>query len=150
MQQDTASGPALPDWVAIAVALAALVVSGITLWIQLVDRRRADASIVETYFDGIRGAIVVKNSGSRSVYDVRVELQVSGDDAPLDTRRTFRIAPGGEALFRPAAPIAGADLMGPELLHVRAELSDWSGRRWRRTNRGELKRVRWNRLPANM
>lgn len=150
MDQDAAAGLSLPDWLAIAVAAAALVVSAITLWIQLVDRRRADASIVETFFDGIRGAIVVKNAGSRSVYDVRVELKASGDVAPLDTRRSFRIAPASETLFRPVTPIAGADLMGPELLLVRTEFSDWAGRRWRRTNRGELKRARWNRLPPNL
>lgn len=141
----------MPDWVAIAVALAALVVAAITLWIQLVDRRRADASIVDTYFDDTRGAVVVKNAGSRSVYDVRVALKVSGDDAPLDTRRAFRVAPGGEALFRPVTPIAGADTMGPKLLNVRAEFFDWARRRWRRTNEGQLRRARWwNRLPANL
>jgi hypothetical protein len=141
----------LPDWVAIAVAVAAFAVAGITLWIQLVDRRRADASSIEVYFDGHRGAAIVENTGTRSVYDVRVELKTSGAVTPLRSRRVFRIGPDGDEAFRPEHPIVDANLMGPDLLLVRADFSDWSGRRWKRTevDLPATARARWLRPNGN-
>lgn len=147
---DEGQSTGLPDWLAIGIALAAFAVATITLWIQLVDRRRSDASSIDVFFDGQEGAAVVRNSGSRSVYDVRVQLKSSGAVTALESRRVFRIPPNGEESFRPTRPIADARLMGPELLAVRADFSDWAGRRWQRTNWGALGRARWwNRLPVS-
>lgn len=140
----------LPGWVTIGVSTAALAVSVITLWMHLTDRRRADASVVDAYFDAEAGSVIVRNSGSRAVYDIRVQLISTGTVTPLQARRVHRIGPGTSQTFAlGAATIQGGHLTGPPLLIVRAEFTDESGRRWRRTSDGRLRRARlWNQLPV--
>lgn len=135
------------DWVAIVVAVAALLISGVTLWMQVVDRRRADAATVDVYFDATKGSAVVNNDGSRSIYNVVVQVKASGEEVPLEARRVFRLPPKESCVFTPTVQIVDAEAMGPELLGVRADFSDWAKRRWMRSNAGALRRARiWNRI----
>jgi hypothetical protein len=132
-----------PDWLVAVLALAALLVSASTLAYQLSDRRRQDARRVDSYLhEGLE--VRVANGAARPVFDVGVRLQVSGAEWRLVDSRRWRIGPGDVGAYRLQQAIQDAESLGPSLVAIETSFRDASGRAWRRTADGRLRR-KWRR-----
>lgn len=136
----TDQAAAWPDVLVALVAVAGFVISLVTLWLQLSDRKRRDAEAVDAWITRDGTALEVRNGGRRPIREVAPRLMVLGGPWPTVQDRVSRIGPGESEKFLLGEPI-GDSVLGADLAGVSVQFS-LGKRRWTRTAGGELKRVK--------
>lgn len=148
----------VPTWIGAIVTSGALSVSAATLALHLRDRRRASAATVNAWASLANSAAPdalqaqVRNSGAEPAYKIKLTFIIGGEESHSDE---FDVIPPKELTTRPASqaaidhwyrvltarqlPGTGVDRYLPR---VRLAFTDSAGRRWERTEFGQLQRVR--------
>jgi hypothetical protein len=129
----------LPDWILAIGTVFTLFVAFAVFNSDLKERRRRQASQVAAWLARNTSEVTlhVANSSEAPIYKVRVTPQFLGQDY---TKKSYPVL-GPHADDTPLSiPLPGSQEVSNEFLGVEMIFADSSGRRWKRTRNGALRR----------
>jgi hypothetical protein len=129
----------VPDWIGAIGTTLAFFVAFIVLFLDLRERRRAQASQVAAWFerDTSNVTLHVANSSGVPIYKVRVSPQFLKVDYETIS---YPLLEPRKDVSPLTIPLPGGNQVSNEFLGVQMLFSDSAGRRWKRLRNGKLRR----------